>query len=79
LAGGQLLIDTNEWGRASPAYYFWSRAVHLKQILKVAQNRLPVRRERQFVRYSTPLESDWRSGIEAVGIFGLAWLRAVLL
>ena len=81
LAGGQPLTDTNEWGRESisrdtSAYYFWSRAVQIRQILHTAQNRLPVRREKQFVRYSASLKSDWRFTIETVNAFGPAWLSA---
>jgi len=84
LAGGQPLIGTTEWGRDSisrdsAAYYFWNRAVQLKQILHTAQNRLPVREEKQFVRYSVPLESDWHSGIQAMNTFGPGWMSAYRL
>jgi len=84
LAGGQPLIGTAEWGRESISrdsvvYYFWSRAVQLKQILHAAQNRLPVRQEKQFVRYSVPLESNGQSGMETLCTFGPAWLNEELL
>ena len=84
LAGGQPLIGTTEWGRESISrdfvtYYFLSRAVQLRQILHAAVNRLPVRREKQFVRYSTPLNSDWPTAIETLNPFGPAWLNAGLL
>jgi hypothetical protein len=78
------MIGTTEWGRESisrdsVAYYFWSRAFQLKHILHAAQNRIPVRREKQFARYSAPLNSDWRSAIDTVISFGPAWLKSELL
>jgi hypothetical protein len=57
-----------------------SRSVTVRQRLKIAQfiglitHRLPAQGSRQFVRFSLPLTTDWRDGLQQIATFGPQWL-----
>jgi hypothetical protein len=68
-------FQTSKSATREAAWVQANRFLAANQFIQSVIHRIPSERTKQFVRYSTPVQTDWQTAFETLRLFGPKWIE----